>query len=482
MSISSAINAARSGLQINGLRADIVATNVANATTPGYVRRSVILGETILGGGTAGVRSQGIFRSEDAALTSQRRAVSSELAQSGVLASTWQSISTRLGDTAEGTGLFSTFSNFESALSNLVISPESGADASAVMSSARSLVQELHGLSAMVGNLRSEADREINDGVTIVNAALEQIAELNGKIAGSNRTSSQAAALIDERGRVLDTIAEYLPIQTVERNSGTIEVLTEEGVFLVAGTARKIDFDPSNAFSPAQTLANGALSGLSVDGVEITPGSLSYGAVSSGLFGALFSLRDNDLPSFSAQLDTFAEDLVTRLSESGIDPATPSGAPGLFVDPGTSGTSGLAGRIRINGAVDPEQGGELWRLRDGLAATSPGPTGDASILQRMQSALTSVNPVNSNGLQGSFSSTELIAHITSLTGQTRVQHASVLSSTTTQYSILSEAEQASSGVDIDAQMQDLLLIEQAYAANARVIEIASQMINRLMEI
>ena len=221
--------------------------------------------------------------------------------------------------------------------------------------------------------------------------------------------------------------------------------------FLLAGTARKIEFNPSNAFNPSQTLANGALSGLSVDGVEITPGSLSYGAVSSGLFGALFSLRDNDLPSFSAQLDTFAEDLVTRLSESTIDPATPSGAPGIFIDPGTSGTSGLAGRIRINGAVDPEQGGELWRLRDGLAATSPGPTGDASILQRMHSALTSVNPVNSNGLQGSFSSTELIAHITSLTGQTRVQHASVLSSTTTQYSILSEAEQASSGVDIDAQ-------------------------------
>ena len=189
----------------------MVATNVANATTPGYVRRSVILGETILGGGTAGVHSQGIFRSEDAALTTQRRAVSSELAQSGVLASTWQSISTRLGDTAEGTGLFSTFSNFDSALSNLVISPESSADASAVLSSARSLVLELHDLSAMVGNLRSEADREINDGVIIVNAALEQIEELNGKIAGSNRTSSQAAALIDERGRVLDTIAEYLP-------------------------------------------------------------------------------------------------------------------------------------------------------------------------------------------------------------------------------------------------------------------------------
>jgi flagellar hook-associated protein 1 FlgK len=48
--------------------------------------------------------------------------------------------------------------------------------------------------------------------------------------------------------------------------------------------------------------------------------------------------------------------------------------------------------------------------------------------------------------------------------------------------MLKEATQDISGVDVDAQMQDLLLIEQAYAANARIIEVASQMINRLMEL
>jgi flagellar hook-associated protein 1 len=35
---------------------------------------------------------------------------------------------------------------------------------------------------------------------------------------------------------------------------------------------------------------------------------------------------------------------------------------------------------------------------------------------------------------------------------------------------------------VDGQMQDLLIIEQAYAANARVIEIASQMLDLLMDI
>jgi flagellar hook-associated protein 1 FlgK len=58
----------------------------------------------------------------------------------------------------------------------------------------------------------------------------------------------------------------------------------------------------------------------------------------------------------------------------------------------------------------------------------------------------------------------------------------VLSSASTQHDLLIEAELSETGVDIDSQMQDLLAIEQAYAANARVIEIANQMMQKLMEI
>ncbi|MCF6329640.1 MAG: flagellar hook-associated protein FlgK [Henriciella sp.] len=482
MSLSSAIQAARSGLQINGLRADNVATNIANATTPGYVRRSVILSETLVGGATTGVQATGIARSQDYALTAQRRALSSDLAQANVVSSAWQSVSARLGDATGTSGLFQTFANFESNLANAVTSPESGTDALAVLSSARAIIHEFKNLADMATNMRSEADREIAGGVRAVNVALEQVEELNSRIAGVDRSSSQAAALFDERQRVLDTIAEYLPIQTIERDSGTIDILSREGVFLLAGTARVIEFDPSIAFGPEQTLASGTLSGLSVDGTALTPGTASYSAISSGLFGALFSLRDQDIPAFNAQLDALADNLVTRMSSDAIDPTKTPGEYGLFVESQPPGTPGLAGRLSLNAALDPEQGGEVWRLRDGLGAGAPGPSGDASILQNLLNAVTAVESVDSNGIQGVFSSSEMVAHFSSMTGQTRLHHETVLSSTVSQHAMLSEAEQAKSGVDIDTQLQDLLLIEQAYAANARVIEAASQMINRLMEI
>lgn len=483
MSISAAILAARSGLQVTSQKAEIVATNVANANTPGYVRRSLVVGELVNGSQTAGVTSVGVARAGDDAIKAQRRELTSDVAQATVLASTWQSISQRVGNTASGSGLFRTFSNFETALSAAVTSPESSANASALLDAAKSVARELNSLSEYGAKARAEADGEIAEGVDAVNTALKQVQDLNKRIASIDRNSAQAATLMDERQRVLDTIAEFLPIQTVQRDAGTIDVLTTQGVYLINGsTARLLEFTPSSTFSSDQTLANGDLSGISVGGINITPGSTSFGAVSGGLFGALFTLRDQDLPAFMSQLDMVANDIITRLSDDAIDPTKTPGEPGLFVDPTGAGSSGLAARISVNAAVDPAQGGEIWRLRDGLGATASGPPGNGSTLSAMFEAFTQVKSLNSNGIQGAFSASDLAAQLSSVVGQKRVYQDSVLASTQAQHLTLVEAEQSLTGVDVDVEMESLLLIEQAYAANARVIQVARDMISILMEL
>lgn len=483
MSISAALNIARSGLQVTGQRAEVVATNISNASTPGYVRRSLVLSELMIGSQTAGVTSNGVARALDDPIKSQRRELTSDVAQATVLASTWQSISTRLGSTAEGNGLFRAFSRFETALSSSVTSPESSATAAALLDAARSVTRELNDLSAYAAQARSEADSEIAQGVSTVNTALKQVQEINKRLAGLDRTSAQAAALFDDRQRVLDTIAEYIPIQTVQRDSGSIDILTPQGVYLINGTTvRQLEFTPSAAFSAHQTLAGGQLSGISVDGMDITPGASSFGAISGGLFGALFTLRDTDLPAFMNQLDMVAGDLISRLSDDSIDPTKTPGDEGIFVDPTGAGQLGLASRISLNAAIDPSQGGEIWRLRDGLGATTSGPPGDATILSAMFDAFTQVKSLNAGGFQGAFSATDMTAHLSSIVGQKRGYNDSVLASTQAQHIALVEAEQALTGVDVDRQMEELLLIEQAYSANARVVQVARDMISILMEL
>ncbi|MGA1342243.1 MAG: flagellar hook-associated protein FlgK [Hyphomonas sp.] len=481
MGLSSAISAAKSGLQASSLRAEIAASNVANATTPGYVRRSVTLSESMLGGQSNGVTANGVSRPQDVAVKAARRELTSDVAQANVLASTWQSISSRIGDAANGNGLFKTFSDFETALSRAVATPESSSSASALLTAARNITSELKSLSGMVSTQRSDADREIAEGVSAVNSALKQVETLNNRLAGANRNSPEAAALLDERQRILDAIAEYIPVQAIEREYGKIDIMTPEGVFLLAGNARTIEFTPTPTFGASQTRASGDLSGISVDGVDITPGASSFGAVSSGMLGALFTLRDQELTDLNDQLDTIASDLIGRLSDDAIDPTKTPGDPGLFVDTDPGAGAGLAGRISLNAAVDPQQGGAVWRLRDGLGAAAPGNAGNQSILKGLFDAFTAVQSVSTSGFQGGYSATGMAAQIASLAGQARVSHEAALSSSQAQFVILLEAERSATGVNIDSQMQDLLLIEQAYAANARVIEVAGKMINTLLE-
>jgi flagellar hook-associated protein 1 FlgK len=481
LSLSNAINAARSGLQISGLRADMVATNISNAETPGYVRRSVMLSETMTGNNSAGVRSDGVTRSADAALTTQRMSAGSDAAQANLIASTWGSLSAMVGNTTDGAGLFNLLSNLESAFATAVESPESAAGLNGIIDAASAIIDEFRGLSQHVSAERMEADREIAKGVDTINAALKSIEMLNVKIASSDRSSGGAAALMDERQRVVDTISEYLPVQSVDRPGGQIDIVTREGVFLLAGQAREIQFSPTPGFGPGDTITDGTLSGLSVEGLDLTPGSQSYSAVSSGLFGALFTLRDDDLPAFNAQLDTVASDLLARLSADGVDPTLDPGDPGMIMDTNPGAGAGVAGRLTLNPIIDPQNGGELRHLRDGLGSTNAGPPGDNSILSALFDAMAATRSIGSGRLQGSFTASGLAAGFASVTGQMRLSSEAVQSSAATQHSLLVESERSETGVDVDEQMQQLLLIEQAYAANARVIETANQMLQRLMD-
>jgi flagellar hook-associated protein 1 FlgK len=481
VSIASALNIARTGLNVSGQRAETVAANVANATTPGYVRRSLSVSETIHDGQSSGLRVVATERAQDGVIKSQRRAVTSDAAQATFLSQSWKALSVRLGSTADGTGLFKSFSDLDTALTRAATAPESAINLNQVLVTAKSVIQELGGLSNFTRSMRAEADREIAAGVGNVNAALKEIETLNRRLAGMDRSSAQAAALFDERQRALDIIAEYLPVKTVERDAGAIDVYTPEGVFLLTSTAREIEFQPGNDFSPGSSLAGGTLSGVSVDGTPLTPGSASFGAISSGLLSALFTLRDTDLPAFNAQLDLVASDLMARFSGA-TDPTLLPGEAGLFFDPDPGAGPGLAARLRINPAVDPESGGQLWRLRNGMNAATEGPPGNGTLLTAMQTAFRSGQQLNSSGFQGVFSAIELVAQFTSQTGETRLYHEGVAASANTQHVTLMEAEQRITGVDVDAELQQLLLIEQAFAANARVIQVAGDMIRILMEI
>ena len=484
MSITSALSSATSGLAAASKRASVVSNNVANALTPGYARREVSISENILAGKGAGVSVDGVLRISNPALTADRRVAEALSNRDQPIVTAYAAFNTALGEPGDGFSLFSQYQNLESALRALSQTPESQPQQLQVLEAAKSLASTLNQLSAKAQSTRRDADAQIARQVDSVNSTLKQIEKLNSDISSSVGGGRDATALEDQRKLLIDQVSAVIPVREVARGNGKIDLITNEGVFLIAGKAREVQFTQSNTMTADLTFAGGNLSGLAVEGADITPGGGGL-AVQQGTIAGLFAVRDDIAPEFQAQIDGLARDVIERFEA--IDPTLGPGDPGLFTDAGAAFDAtmevGLAGRFAVNAAVDPDQGGDAWRLRDGLGAVAEGPSGNADIITILLDALTTLKaPPAGTGLSGQLTAAEAAANVTSAVGSARITAESRLASNTARSQSLIDAELGETAVDTDQELQKLLLIEQAFAANARVIQAADEMIERLLEL
>jgi flagellar hook-associated protein 1 FlgK len=121
-------------------------------------------------------------------------------------------------------------------------------------------------------------------------------------------------------------------------------------------------------------------------------------------------------------------------------------------------------------------------LRDGLNASGPGPQGAAALLKAMSAALTTPRTLASaNFGPGALSAAGVATGMLSITAQATVeteQRSAFASATFTEFQRIEQAL----GVDTDAELQSLMQIEQAYAANARVLEVVGTLMDTLLRI
>jgi flagellar hook-associated protein 1 FlgK len=234
---------------------------------------------------------------------------------------------------------------------------------------------------------------------------------------------------------------------------------------------------------PEMTIDNGALSGLQINGEDVRTDS-RYGALRGGTLSAQFKIRDELAVSAQSDLDAFSRDLIERFETSTLDPTVVAGNPGLFTDSGTVFDSanlvGLAGRLSLNSGIDPEQGGESWRLRSGLGAGEPGEPGEARQLQAFTAILTERRAQGSTQFgTGQLTLAGIGSSLMSHAAQNANESDRVLSFAAASNTELTRIELAQ-GVDTDAELQTLMLVEQAYAANARIIKVVDEMMQTLL--
>jgi flagellar hook-associated protein 1 FlgK len=435
-----------------------------------------------IGGRGAGVRVEGVLRVSDRILLTDRRGAEASLAGGNRRLDALERLEAAWGIGTEGATLEARITALEQALTAAAAEPASEIRLAKVVSRLTDVAATLRSASDTVRQERERADAAIATEVRTLNAALAQVEELNIAIGKAQVAGDGALGLIDQRQQAIDRISAIVPVREMERDRGMVALFTPAGLALVDGTAVTVGFTPTPTIVAEMSYAGGALGGITVNG-ETMPGGGATGRLTGGSLAAAFALRDEVLPERQAALDALARDLIERFEDPAVDPTLAGGDPGLLTDAGAAldplATTGLAGRLAVNAAVDPAAGGQLFRLRDGVNATAAGPVGRADQLDAWLDALAAKRVIAGGGQ--ALSAAGHAAAATGALGAARLEAEDEVGFAAARYNGLRERELAL-GVDTDAEMQTLLLVEQSYAANARVIETVDLLIRRLMEI
>ncbi|MFT5649671.1 MAG: flagellar hook-associated protein 1 FlgK [Yoonia sp.] len=468
MSISSSLANAISGLNVASRRAEVVSNNISNAQTEGYGRR-----ELMTSSNWSGVQSHGIVRHVDPGLTADRRSAESQLGgdqRSAVMLGKLEAVIGVPG--GEGT-IADRLAAFENALVSAATDPASDLRLGAVNDAMKSVTQALHTASDAVQTLRQDADATIAFDIEALNTNLLRVEQLNANISRTRATGGDTANLFDARQQVVDDINAIVPIRELNRGNDQLGLMTSSGMILIDGKASQFDFGRTPTIEANMTLASGGLTGITRNGQPLDAEN-GFGRLSGGSLAAAFVQRDSTLVAAQSGLDDLAFDVVSRFADLSVDPTI--GLMGLLTDAGSaaivSNITGLSARLELNAAVDPAQGGLLSRWRDGVGAVTVGSIGNATQLESWRVALTSYGGQAVSDRAASLSETISLQRLTA---------EQELSFTSARWDSLHNAELAT-GVDTDVELQNLLLVEQAYAANAKVIQTVNAMIQQIMEI
>ncbi len=334
MGLSQALSSALAGVNTTQQSLSVIAGNVANANTPGYVTESLEQVETAnVGQPGTGVDVTGVNRDLNTLLQNQLWTETSGDSYADTASQLYQQLQQIYGTPGSSTSFDAIYNNFTSAVQALSSNPSSQSQQSAVIGAAQELTQNLNGMTSTIQQLRTQAEQGIADDVQSANSLLQQIAQINGQLQNTPANTSAGAELADQLGEDVTQLTQLMNVNVVQNSGNQISVFTGTGQQLVAGSqASTLSFDNAGTLS-ATSLWSANPSEDGVGTITLTsPGGattdlIAAGAIQSGQIGAYVQMRDDILPQAQNQLDELANQMSQALSnETTSGTAVSSGA------------------------------------------------------------------------------------------------------------------------------------------------------------
>lgn len=321
MGLSQALSTALAGVNTTQQSLSVIAGNVANANTPGYVEETSSQVE-VAAAGNAGssVDNTGINRDLNTLLQGQLWQETSGASYADQAANLYQQLQQVYGTPGSSSSFDAIYNSFTNALQALSTNPGSTSGQSAVIGAAQTLTQNLNSMTGSIQQLRTQAEQGIASDVQSANGLITQIAQINQQLQASTAADSATATLEDQRDQDVTQLAQLMNINVVRNPANQISIFTGTGLQLVsAGQASQLSFDNAGTLTatslwsanPSQDGA-GTITLTSPGGT--TTDLIADNAIQSGQIAAYLQMRDTILPQAQNQLDELANQMAQSLS------------------------------------------------------------------------------------------------------------------------------------------------------------------------
>lgn len=461
MSISLALSNAQSGLAFNARGAQVVGSNIANALTPDHVRTE--LNVTVAAGG--GVSVTGIARAVDLPTFILRLEAKADLGASETALATRGAIAEIFATPDGESGLAATVNAMSLAYSQVAVAPDSKAAIDMAIAATERTASAFNEAARGLRALRNEADAAIARRVDSLNEGLGRVEDLNRQIITASARRQDTIALEQARDDEILALSAHVPLSIVARESGAIALFTTGGGVLLDGRAASLSFRPAGVVADGATIADGGVSSISLNGIPVT--FREGGLFDGGGLAAEVHARDTLVPEAQQHLDLLALQVLTRM-----ETASTAGAPAILTDGGSvadpSDLLGMSVRMSVRSdLMDPASARET--VIDVAGAVS-------GALEELAPNLSAIGDPVARTMPDHIATVAAALHVAEDAAELQMVRAAA------HEAAAREAHAARTGVDSDAQLQLLLTIENAYAANARVLSTVDAMLRQLLEI
>lgn len=443
---SSALNSLQQALDVTG-------QNVSNINTPGYNRQVANFSTNPESGiwDAQGIQWLGngvgiadISRVQSAYLVSLQNSNASTVGKTNAQLAGSQQIQSTINEPSAN-GINESLSAFFNSWSALSSNPSDPGTLTQVQQAGENLANQVSGTYANLTTLGQQNQSQIQDTLTQIQTLANQIGKLNQQIAATG-TANPPNNLLDQRDLAINQLSSLVDIHTTNAGNGLVNVAINQFDL--------VDSSGAHTFPTQYNASNGT----------VTDGVSTYNVYGGQLSGEMSF--QNSITSAQSNLDNLANNLRSSVNALTVTGTNSLGATGQNFFTAGAGVTGAA-----QFSVDPA----IVANASAIPAGVSGKSGDGGLAEQVFQ----LQNQSQAGL-GNVSATAYYQNMVTSIGQ---QVQGFQTQKTNQSAVSQQIQsqiQGISGVNMDTEMANMLKYQQAYAAAAKSLSIATQNLQSLI--